>query len=400
MNRARDMHADFDIEDPSLAECFEEVLDDLLANCPVAHSTIGDGYAVINRYADVRRCAMDWRTFSSADGWLLNAPEDNIAILPEDSDPPYHNTWRSVLNPFFTQASVAGLEDYARVRAGELLDGFVGDGACEFIADFAAKLPGWVLFEKILPVPVEDLPTLFADIDTFSFGPLDERGPAFGRVHAYLDSFLKDRSEQPPKGDIVDFIVAGVERDGAPCSWEDKVAIALDVVFGGLATTTHTMSGAIYHLAAHPDICRDLLAHPEHVAGAVEETIRLYAPVVAPARTVRQDVEVAGVALKAGDRVALNFAAASRDPDACPNPGAFDIRREDIVHTAFGVGPHRCLGEHLARLEVRVTIEEFLKRIPEFTLKPGTKPSYESGQLRTMRDMHICWDPLTVKNTL
>lgn len=389
----RDMHADFDIEDPSLAERFDEVLDDLLTHCPVARSTIGDGYYVISRYTDVRRCAMDWRTFSSADGWLLNAPPDNIPILPEDSDPPYHNDWRKVLNPYFTQNAVTELDSFARVRAGELLDGFKGSGECEFIADFAAKLPGQILFEKIMPVPVADLPTLFKDIDIFSFGPLAERGPAFGRVHGYLEAFLEGRTKQPPQGDIVDYMVAGVDKDGAPCPWEDKVAIALDVVFGGLATTTHTMSGAIYHLAAHPDIRRDLVANPDLVGNAVEEIIRLYAPVVAPARTVRADIEVAGTQMKAGDRVALNFAAASRDPEACPNPGMVDIRRAEIVHTAFGVGPHRCLGEHLARLEVRVAIEEFLKRIPEFELKPGTKPSYESGQLRTMRDLHLRWEP-------
>jgi cytochrome P450 len=99
------------------------------------------------------------------------------------------------------------------------------------------------------------------------------------------------------------------------------------------------------------------------------------------------------VQLKAGDRIALNYAAASRDPAACENPAVFDIRRTDIVQTAFGVGVHRCLGSHLARLELRVTIEEFLARIPEFELEPGTKPSYESGQLRTMKNLHLVWDP-------
>ena len=389
---ARNMHTDFDIEDVSLAERYDEVLEDLIENCPVARSNTGDGYYVINRYKDVRSCAINWRTFSSADGWLLNPPPDSIPILPEDSDPPYHNEWRKVLNPFFTQNAVAELDAYARMRAVELIDRFAEKGNCEFIADFAAQLPGWILFEKIMPVPVEDLPTLFADIDTYTFGPHADRIPAFGRVYTYLEAFLEDRAKQQPQGDIVDFMVAGVEKDGAPCPWDDKVAIALDIVFGGLATTTHAMSGAIYHLASHPEIRRDLLAHPALVGNAVEETIRLYAPVVAPARTVREDVEIAGTQLKVGDRLALNFAAASRDPDACPNPMAFDIRREDIVHTAFGVGPHRYIGEHLARLEMRVAVEEFLKRIPEFELKPGTQPSYESGQLRTMRDLQLCWD--------
>jgi cytochrome P450 len=389
----RDMHTDFDIEDLSLSERFEEVLDDLVARCPVARSTVGDGYHVINRHADVRKVGQDWRTFSSADGWLLNAPPGgSIPILPEDSDPPYHDTWRRVLNPFFAPAAVARVEETARAYARQLLDGFAGNGRCEFVAEFAAQLPGMILFSTFVPVPVEDLPQLFGDIDTYSFGPLEERIPAFGRVYEYLDRFLKSRSEQPPRGDVVDVIVAGVEKDGEPCAWADKVHILLDVIFGGLATTTHAMSGAVYHFATHPETRRELVAHPELIANAVEEVVRLYPPVVAPARTVTKDVTVGGVAFKAGDRIALNYAAASRDPAVCANPGEFDVRRTDIVHAAFGVGVHRCLGSHLARLELRVTIEEFLARIPEFDLQPGTRPSYESGQLRTMKNLYIRWD--------
>lgn len=389
----RDMHTDFDIEDVSLAENFEEVLDDLVARCPVAHSTVGKGYHVINKHADVRRVGQDWRTFSSADGWLLNPPEVSIPILPEDLDPPYHDTWRRVLNPFFAPGNVAKLEDMARGYARQLLDGFADKGECEFVADFASQLPGMILFNSIVPIPDEDLPQLFQDIDTYSFGPLDDRIPAFGRVYEYLNAFLKARAEQEPKGDVIDVINAGVDKDGEPSPWEDKVHTLLDVIFGGLATTTHAMAGAIYHFATHPEIRRDLAAHPELVPNAVEETARLYPPVVAPARTVKADVEIAGVQLKAGDRLALNYAAASRDPDACANPGEFDIRRTDVVQSAFGVGVHRCLGAHLARLELRVTIEEFLARIPEFELKPGTQPTYESAQLRTMKNLHLRWTP-------
>ncbi|MDN5861402.1 MAG: cytochrome P450 [Pseudonocardia sp.] len=385
------MHRDFDIEDVSLAENFEEVLDDLVAHCPVAHSTVGKGYHVINRHEDVRKVGQDWRTFSSTDGWLLNPPEVSIAILPEDLDPPYHDTWRRALNPFFAPGKIDAIEELARTYARRLLDAFADKGECEFVADFAAQLPGLILFNSIVPVPDDDLPQLFQDIDTYSFGPLDERIPAFARVYEYLNVFLKARAEQPPRGDVIDVINAGVDKDGEPAPWEDKVHTLLDVVFGGLATTTHAMSGAIYHFATHPEIRQDLIAHPELVANAVEETVRLYPPVVAPARTVRTDVEVGGVALKAGDRIALNYAAASRDPEACANPTQFDIRRTDIVQTAFGVGVHRCLGAHLARLELRVTIEEFLARIPDFELKPGTAPSYESAQLRTMKNLQLVW---------
>ena len=383
---------EFDIDDPLFATRFEDVLDHLVAKCPVAHSSVGPGYRVFNRYRDVRRCAMDWRSFSSADGWMLNPPEGNIAILPEDLDPPYHTEWRRVLNSFFTASAVAELEAPARAYAAELVASFASRGHCEFVADFAAQLPGLILFKNILPVPIAELPSLFLDIDNYSFGPMDERAAAFGRVYTYLQGFLESRATEPARGgDIVDVILAGVERDGAPCSWDDKVHVVLDVVFAGLATTTHAIAGAIYALASDAAIRAALARHPARMHTAVEETVRLYAPVVAVGRSVRQDCEVAGEQLKVGDRVALNYAAASRDPEVCSNPERFDIERQEVVHTAFGVGPHRCLGEHLARLEIRVAVEEFLQRIPDFELVPGTTPVYESGQLRTMKNLHLRW---------
>lgn len=381
----------FDIEDPAFAEQFEDVLEYLVAKCPVAHSEVGPGYHVFNRYQDVRRCAIDWRTFSSADGWLLNPPEGNLPILPEDLDPPYHTAWRRVLNPFFSPDAVGNLETSARRHAGELVDCFAPRGYCEYVAEFAAQLPGLILFRHIILVPVDDLPMLFQDIDLYSFGPVDQRATAFGRVHAYLEQFLEARGKEPKQGDLVDVLLAGVEREGKPCSWEDKVYTILDIVFGGLVTTTHAISGAMYELATKPNVRQDVLQNPACLATAVEETVRLYAPVVAVGRTARADVEVCGVAVKTGDRVALNYAAASRDPEVCANPRQFDVHREEVVHTAFGVGPHRCIGEHLARLEIQIAIEEFLKRIPDFELEPDAQPQYESGQLRTMKNLRLKW---------
>lgn len=385
------LHDRFDIDDPVFAERFEEVLEHLVQKCPIAHSQVGPGYHAFNRYSEVRKCAQDWRIFSSADGWMMDPPEGNIHILPEDSDPPYHTNWRRVLNPFFTADAISKLEAHAREYSAELIDGFAARGSCEYVAEFAAKLPGLILFKHILPVPVEDLPTLFEDIDMYSFGPLAARADAFGRVYAYLQTFLEQRQQQPAQNDLVDVILNGVERDDAPCPHVDKVHIALDVVFGGLATTTHAMSGAIYELARAPHTRERLLDDSQRLATAVEETVRLHAPVVMVGRTVTEAVNVAGCELNPGDRIGLNYAAASRDPEVCSNPQRFDVDRDEVVHTAFGVGPHRCIGEHLARLEIRIAIEEFLKRIPTFEIKHGTVPRFESGQLRTMKELYLTW---------
>jgi cytochrome P450 len=385
------LHTAFNIEDEAFVTRFEDALEHLVTECPVARSQVGPGYHVFNRYQDVRKIGQDWRTFSSADGWMMDPPEGNIPILPEDLDPPYHTAWRKVLNPYFNAKAVTQLENHARNYAKELIEGFADSGRCEFVADFAAKLPGLILFRHILPVPVVDLPQLFADIDSYSFGPVEERAAAFGRVQEYLELFLKGRQNEAPKGDLVDVILAGVKRDGSTCPWEDKVHTALDVVFGGLATTTHAMSGAMYEMARRPSVRAAVVSDPARMHTAVEETVRLYAPVVMAARTVRNDVEINGMKIAAGERVALNFAAASRDPDVCSNPREFDVERAEVVHTAFGIGPHRCIGEHLARLEIRVAVEEFLKRIPDVYLESDAQLEYESGQLRTMKKLPLRW---------
>ena len=149
------------------------------------------------------------------------------------------------------------------------------------------------------------------------------------------------------------------------------------------------MSGAVYHLATHPEDRKELATNPDLIINAVEEFARVFPPVVALGRSVTKDTEVAGTQLKEGDFVLLNYASASRDPDAVENPQKLDIKRESIVHTAFGVGPHRCIGSHLARLELRIVLEELLRRIPEFTVPEGIVPEYETGVLRTMKSLPL-----------
>lgn len=393
----RDMFKDFDFESPEFNERFDEVLNEMAAKCPMARSEVGHGYWVINRYQDVKKAAQDWRTFSSAHGYQVNRPDGAPVILPEESDPPYHNDWRSALNPFFSPAAVAEYESDIRTMANELIDRFITSGKCNFVSDFSSQLPGMVFFQCVMGVPVEDLPELFEAIDKGTFGPPEERPGYFVKVNDYLDDYLKRRSQEPPRGDVVDRVNEGVDKDGQPCSWEDKVAIVLDLVFGGLATTTHVMTAAMNHLANNDEDRRALAADPSLVAGAVEEFVRLFPPVVAPGRYVTKDVELGGVQLRAGDWVALNYAAASRDEDVTSNPTEFDLRRQQVVHSAFGVGVHRCLGSHLARLELKVTVEEFLRRIPEFWVPQGHKPSYETGQLRTMTSLELAFDATSQK---
>jgi cytochrome P450 len=386
----RDMFNDFDIDDPKFNEHFFDILDEMVAKCPVVRSNVGAGYWMVTRQQDVRRVGQDWRTFSSAKGYQPNRPEGLPYLMPEESDPPKHTSWRTTLNPYMSPKAVAEYEDQIRRDANTLIDRFIDNGECEFVGEFGSKLPGWAFFKNVLGVPIDDLDMLVTGVENGTFAPPEERAGHFAEVFDYLGKYLALRKDEPPRGDLVDVIAAGVEyEDGQLAPWEDRVSILVDLTFGGIATTTYVMAGAIHHLATHQSDREALVDNPELIAGAVEEFVRVFPPVVALGRTCTKDVEVAGTQMKEGDFVLLGYGSASRDPRVVDNPTTINITRDTVLHSAFGVGQHRCIGSNLARLELRATFEEWLRRIPDFGLKPGTAPTYETGILRTMKDLHL-----------
>jgi cytochrome P450 len=386
----RDIFNDFDIDDPKFNEHFFDALDEMVAHCPVVRSNVGEGYWMVTRQADVRQIGQDWRTFSSAKGYMPNRPAGLPYLMPEESDPPKHTAWRQILNPHLSPKVVANYDGQIRADANTLINRFIEKGECEFVTEFGAKLPGWAFFKNVLGVPTDDLDQLVAGVENGTFAPPEERGPAFAGVFEYLGKYLAMRRDQPARGDLVDVIAAGVEyENGELASWEDRVSILVDLTFGGIATTTYVMAGAIHHLATHPGDRETLVDNPDLIERAVEEYVRVFPPVVALGRTCTRDVVVQGTQLRKGDFVLLGYGAASRDPRVVEDPTTIDIGRDTVLHSAFGVGPHRCIGSNLARLELRATLEEWLKRIPDFGLKPGTTPTYETGILRTMRNLDL-----------
>ena len=389
----RDLVTDFDLDDPVFNDKFDETLDYVVRKCPVVHSQVGRGYYLINTQDDVRRAAQDWQTFSSAKGYMPNRPEGLPYLMPEESDPPIHTRWRKVLNPHLSPKVSLSFEQPIRDDVNALIDSFIDKGECEFISEFGALLPGWAFFKNVLGLPVDDLAMLVEGVEEGTFHPdLNERARHFGNVFAYLEDHLKWRSEQPERDDLIGTILKGVTyEDGTPAPWEHKVSILVDLTFGGIATTTFVMASAIHHLATHPDQRQLLIDNPALIENAIEEYARFFPPVVALGRTCTRDVDVAGTRIPEGEFVMLTYAAASRDPRHMEHPGKIDLTREGIPHSTFGVGRHRCIGSNLARVELITTLEEWLKRIPEFAVKPGTEPVYVTGYLRSMRKLELVW---------
>ncbi len=389
----RDLVNDFDLDDPVFNEKFDETLDYLVRKCPVVHSPVGRGYYLINTQDDVRRAAQDWQTFSSAKGYMPNRPDGVPYLMPEESDPPIHTAWRKVLNPHLSPKVSLSYDQPIRDDVNELIDRFIHRGECEFISEFGALLPGWAFFKNVLGLPVDDLAQLVEGVEEGTFNPdLNERARHFGNVFAYLENHLLWRSKQPERDDLIGTILKGVTYDdNEPAPWEHKVSILVDLTFGGIATTTFVMASAIHHLATHPDQRQLLIDDPALIENAIEEYARFFPPVVALGRTCTRNVEIAGTKIPEGEFVMLTYAAASRDPRHMNDPGKIDLTRKGIPHSTFGVGRHRCIGSNLARVELSTTLEEWLKRIPEFSVKPGTDPVYVTGYLRSMRKLELVW---------
>lgn len=387
-----DIFGDFDFNAPSFNEHMNEILDEQLRHCPVARSNVGSGYWWVTRNEDVRRIGQDWKTFSSAQGYQPNRMEGMPWIYPVEMDPPYQTAWRRVLNPHLTPVVVEGFENNIRADANTLIDRFIDNRHCEFISEFGVLLPGWAFFKNSLGVPLELLGDLLAAIEASLFGPLLERVDQLKKSFVLLDSYLKQRLGEPPKGDMVDTILKGVTYpDGTEAPWDHKLGIAADMTLGGIGTTTYVLGSALHYLANNSAARQQLIQNPDMMDNAVEEFVRAFPPVIGVGRSCTRDVEVGGAQMKKGDFALLVYAAASRDPRVVQNPDEIDLNRDSVVHSTFGVGPHRCVGSNLARAEIKVTLQEWLKRIPDFSVKLGTSPTYETSQLRQMTSLQLVW---------
>ncbi len=386
----RDFRNDYDIDDPELAGAWEDVVDDLHEGCPVARSEVGEGYWVMNKYADIQSCAKDWETFSSADGFMPNRPEGMPLWFPVECDPPIHDELRKALNPALSPREIARLEPEIRQQIELIVDGFAGREGVDVVAEYATVVPGTIFCAVVAGMPVEDMHYLKETMHAGLLGPLEGRGAKMQEAQDYMGAYLEKRRDEPPRGDIVDALLA-VEIEGY--DWDARCGTLAQLTLGGFGTTGSVLSGALWHLAENPGLRRRLREEPTLYPRAVEEFVRVFAPTVHVGRRLKKDVEVSGTEMKAGEFVMFGYAAGSRDPEVAPNPREVDISRAPNRHVAFGAGVHRCIGLHQARMQLRIGLEAFLDRYPEFHSEPGFVPSFEQGIERRMTSLPIVFGP-------
>ena len=392
----QDWATDFDHADPAYNENAHQIWDTLRATCPVAHTDRYGGAWLPVRHDDVAAVARDTDSFSSEGAVLANRPpaEERISLAPIGaappitSDPPFHADARRLLLPAFSPQVIAGWEPEVRRLCNELLDRMGDADVVDAAVQYAQHIPVYVI-ARMLGLPVEDSDyfreTVHLVLEEIG-AEFGERQGGFEKLDAYLLAHVEDHIENP-RDDLIGFLLNARIFD-RPLETQHIVGTIVLLLVAGIDTTWSSIGSSIWHLAQHPDDLARLVSEPELMPTAIEELLRAYAPVTM-ARMIAKDAEIGGCPVKAGENVLLAFPAANRDPEAFPDADRVIIDREHNRHLAFGLGIHRCLGSNLARLELRVAVEEFIRRFPKFELADESAVTWSLGQVRGPRQLPV-----------
>jgi cytochrome P450 len=363
----------FDHLSPALAQELHDTLTRMRESYPVAHSDEHGGFWVVTRHEDVLRVAQDWQTFSSAHG--VGVPYAPVAVpaIPEHVDPPRQKAYRQIINSYFTPKAVAAFEPDTAALVDRLIDGFVEAGSCDFMAEFARPFPGISFFDLVLGAPADDV-AMLNDATTRATNPLTpDRAAAWSTINEWIDSFVDRRRSGPQRDDVVDAIL-NARIDGELLTHIEIIGMIQLLILGGLDTTAGALGAFMLRFCAHPEIPALLRRSPELIPTAIEELLRLDGPFNAIARIATHNTEVGGQAIAEGERVLIYWASANRDEDEFACPHTFDLERERNRHLAFGAGPHRCAGSHLARMNLRIAVEAIAQRLDGLALQDGAGP--------------------------
>jgi cytochrome P450 len=341
---------------------------------PVAR-TLGGSYVLTSgEYAEY--ALRNPSLFSSQKAF--DAVGSPLPMVPIAFDPPEHGRYRRILQPFFGPRGIASWQPRVRALVGELIDSIIDRGECDLVAEIAVPLPAEV-FLTMFGLPLEDRDRLIAwkegllgsPVPTAAGQPSEEVVRVGAELLEYLARHIEQRRGRADTDDLLGRMLADTSEERL--TDEEMLGMSFLFVLAGLDTVTSALSTAFAALAAEPRLRRQLAADPAVIPRAIEELLRTDGPVVFLPRVTTQDVTVAGQSIPAGATVQVAIAVANRDPAEHPDADEIDFRRQER-HLAFGSGPHRCLGSHLARMEMREVLAEWHRRIPEYELAPGTIP--------------------------
>ena len=381
---------DFDHTDPRWTENPFPIWDELRSACPVVRTERFLGCYLPTTYEAVKEIAYDTEHFSSRRVVVRDVRPDITARAPPiTSDPPEHKPAKQVLLPPFTPDAMKRLEPRVRAICNELIDEFIADGHCDAAARYTKHIPVRAI-AHMLGIPEKD-GDLFVrwihEILELGIKDDDKLMNAVREMTGYFAVHLEARKKKPAD-DLITSLMQARDKDGQPWSDEHVLGSLRLLLIAGIDTTWSAIGSALWHLARTPADRERLVREPELMPSAIEELLRAYSPVTM-AREVMKETTISGCPVKPGNMVLLSFPAANRDPAMFPDADKVVLDRKENRHAAFGLGIHRCVGSNLARMEMTVAIEEWLKRIPEFRLDPAGKTTWSEGTVRGPRQLPV-----------
>jgi cytochrome P450 family 142 subfamily A polypeptide 1 len=366
------------------------------ANAPVYYDEVSDLWAAAS-YAAVKAASVDTEAFSSAQGIRPKFPQLPMMI---DFDAPEHVRRRRLVSEGFTPKRVRAMEDNLRSVCDTLIDIVCEKGSCDFVKDIAAPLP-IIVIGDLLGVAPADRDTLLRWSDDMlkaqgSPDPtlMDGATTAFVEYTQYINPVFEDRRGRGATDDLVG-VLCHAQIDGDSLDDDSLVHETLLILIGGDETTRHVISGGVEELLAHPDQQAQLAGDPALMPGAVEEMLRWVSPIKNMARTTTREVELEGATIPAGQEILLLYPSANRDAAVFEKPDDFDIHRSPNPHMAFGFGAHFCLGNQLARLELKVMVDRLLARLPDLhlTVERDALPRREANFISGIEEMPVAFSP-------
>lgn len=371
----------------------------LRSQCPVTAgmSALAEGAKSwwVSRYDDVMYVLRHPETFSSAPDAVDIGQEHSL--IPLQVDPPEHAKYRRLLDPLFSPRKMAELEPEVRALVAGMIDDFAASGSCDFHEAVATPLPSTV-FLALMGMPQSDLPTFLKwrddtirpDVEPGDFEGAqrirDETGAA---ITAYFEAAIEHKRANPADDLLTQLVNAEIE--GRPITHAELLGTCHLFLIAGLDTVTATLDCMVHHLATHPEQQAQLRDDPSLLDAAVEDMLRRETPVMMVARVIKHDVEFGGMQMKAGDSLAPVLGAANTDSGEFDDANDVRFDRTGNRHLAFGAGPHRCLGSHLARMELRVALDEFHKRVPQYTVAADANIQFSPAIRQTNDGLPLVW---------
>jgi cytochrome P450 len=340
--------------------------------------------------ADISEILQDPETFSSASyTGISKMIGESWNLIPVETDPPMHTQYRALLNPLFSPKRMAALEPQVRELAARLIAGFLNKGECNFNEEFALVYP-IEIFLRLMGWPVEMAPR-FSDWARTLIKTKDpnEAAAACRKIADFVRGRTNERRAKPTD-DFTSFVVTA-QVEGRLLTEDEAMGMCFLVFIAGLDTVTSSLGFQFLHLARNPEQQARLRANPDMIPQAVEELLRFYS-IVNPIRTATKDVTIGEAQIRKGERVLLSLELANYDSTEFENPSSVDLDRgSGRRHFSFSMGPHHCIGSHLARRELIIAVQEWLARVPPFGVSVPDKIEMRASGVFGLENLHFTW---------